>query len=181
MGETEHPEFALNIEPLPPDDPARRRAAERAVLGMREKAEHFYREMVNLRKQSEQDRRRISERVHDLFLDLIEVADSFEDVFGMCEDAEDMEDAEKVAELFRTTYETLLRALQKHGVHRVPVLGKRYDQVEYEGTRIPEPFEVVDVEESEAGSETVRKVIRSLWIRVVGNRLLVLRKAQVVC
>ncbi|MHC4479926.1 MAG: nucleotide exchange factor GrpE [Planctomycetota bacterium] len=182
MAGAEVPEFAINTpvaEPAP-----EREGLERAVLGLREKLEYYFRQSAKLEQRIAEDRERIASRLKQLFVDLIEVVDSFEDVFRMCEEDKALEPAAPVVESFRVTYDTLLRTLQKWGIHQVPVVGKGYDEVAFEGIPIAEPWEVVDVKSKKGrreGEGVARKALRSLWVREGRGSLEVLRRAQVVC
>ena len=111
------------------------------------------------------------------------MADSFEDVFRMFEESRKLKKQKDALECFRTTYHVLLEALETEGIHQVPVLGKTYDGVEYEGVAIPEPWTVVAVESKDGKQKDKRakRVVRGLWVAVSDHKLRVLRRAQVAC
>jgi hypothetical protein len=177
------PEFALDLPvraPAERDDPA---SAEERILGLRTKLEYFYGEMKRGQRKEAAGRRRFAEAERRRLLEFIRVADSFEDVFRMCDENKTMRKQKETLQAFQTTCGILLDVLEDHGAYRVDVTGKSYGDVEFEGVPIPEPWTVVGAprDESLHGKQrTVRRVVRSLWVQVVGDTLSVLRRAQVV-
>lgn len=171
-------EFDIDIVPTAPPPRPIRDARENRVLGLRTKLEFFYSEIKNQQQRKEKDLAEEETKEVQRLLDLVHIADSFEDVFRMCDESKKMRRQKLVRDAFATTYDAFLELLDQNSVFRVDIEGKRYDEVAFRGVAIPEPWRVVENHKPN-GERTVRKVIRSLWVRVVNNRLEILRRAQV--
>lgn len=82
---------------------------------------------------------------------------------------------------YRGCLETALLVLEHrllpHDVHRVPLLGCKYDEVAFEGTKIWHPWTVA--RDSGDGQLRVKRVLRSLWIRLEGGQVKTLQQASV--
>lgn len=153
------------------------------ALGLRGKLEYYYRELKRLQREMAAQSDEAGRAREAFYLEMIQVADSFETVFRMFEDSRKLKKQRDALECFRTTYHVLIEALEAEGIHQVPVLGKTYDGVDYEGVAIPEPWTVVGVEEKDGkrGNKHAKKVLQGLWVAVSDRRLKVLRRAQVMC
>ena len=162
------------------EDAARRSRHDR-VLGLRGKLEYYYGGLKKEQQRNAAEHTKLAGREKAFVLDVIGVADSFENVFRGFEESKKLQKQKDVLECFRTTYETLLDVLEKQGIYQVPVQGKGYNDVVFEGVRIPEPWVVVSVQDTGAKNEkkVAQRVIRALWVRVIGSQVAVLRKAQV--
>ena len=171
-------EFSIDIVPTGPAPRPTRDAREDRMLGLRTKLEFFYSEMKGQQQRKEEDLAEEEKKEVQRLLDLIDIADSFEDVFRMCDKDKKMRRQTQVRKQFATTYDTFLELLENNNVFRVDIKGTQYDDVVFRGVTIPEPWMVVETDKAN-GKRVVRKVLRSLWVRVVHNRLQVLRRAQV--
>jgi len=143
MEHVEVPEFAIAVEPSQPADATERRSKEHTVLGFRERLEYFYAAFKRLERTAATREAEFQRRDNKFFLDVIRVADSFEDVFRMCDEDKKLRKHKAVVEFFQVTYETLIRVLEDWGVYQVPIKGKGYEEVQFQGVPIPEPWEVV--------------------------------------
>lgn len=163
------------------EPPALRASHEDRILGLRTKLEYFYADGKRLQQQQATQRASAEKERNQWLLSVIRVADSFEDVFRMCEDSKHMRKQKETRLAFGETYKLLLEALNECGVHQVDIIGKGYNEVEFAGVQIPEPWSVVSAgtEKERQGKRVVRTVVRSLWVRIADNRLHVLRRAQV--
>jgi len=179
----DRPAFAIGVEPGDPVDPSLRRDADRSVLGLRERAEYFYTKWKELQQEVTGELKAQAKRELKFLLDMIRVADSFEDVLGMYGQPRRwwQRKPEGTMEAFQTTYELLKEKLEAQGVHPVEILGKGYQDVNFEGITIPEPWKVIGAGaeangEGGAAGKVVRKVVRTLWVRKKGKKLQVLRR-----
>lgn len=174
-------EFALTSNPARTQPPAIKASQEDRVLGLRTKLEFFYADAKRSQQQQAEARAATEKEKKQWLLSLIRVADSFEDVFRMCEESKVMRKQKETCKAFEETYKLLLETLAELGVHPVPIVGKGYNDVEFEGIRIAEPWSVVagSNDKDRQGKRVVRTVVRSLWVRMADNRLHVLRRAQV--
>jgi len=163
--------------------PSLLQSAHDRALGLRDKLEYYYREFKRIQQEMATQSNEADQAKEAFHLELIQVADSFEDVFRMFEESRKLKKQKEALECFRTTYHVLLEALETEGVHQVPVLGKTYDGVAYDGVAIPEPWTVVAVEKKKGqqGNKEPKKVLRGLWVAVCDRELKVLRRAQVTC
>ena len=153
------------------------------ALGLRDKLEYYYRAFKRVQQEMATQADEAEQARQAFYLEMIQVADSFEDVFRMFAESRKLKKQKDALECFRTTYDVLLEALETEGVHQVPVLGKTYDGVAYDGVAIPEPWTVVAVEKKKGkqGNKQPKKVLRGLWVTVCDHKLKVLRRAQVTC
>ncbi len=158
------------------------------ALGLHKKLIYYYREFKLAEQANKaQGDKAVRQRMEFLSV-LIELADSFEHVFQMFEDSRKLRKQKEALECFKATYHLLEHTLEAENIHQVDVLGKSYDEVEYHGTHIPEPWKVVvagDVgkrEKARVGKKDgkARKVQRGLWIQVKNDRLIVLQRAEVI-
>ncbi len=177
MAKNEIPEFALPASDAGMQPPAMSASHEDRILGLRTKLEFFYADAKRCQQQQAADRNSTEKEKKQWLLSLIRVADSFEDVFRMCEQSKRMRKQKETRKAFEETYKLFLETLAESGVHRVEIVGKNYNNVEFEGVGIPEPWSVVSA--NDQGKRVVRTVVRSLWVRVVDGQLHVLRRAQV--
>jgi hypothetical protein len=160
-----------------------RRAAEEKVMSVRRMTEYFYAQSKKAEQRAMAAAKQAGQREMGYLGDMIRVADSFEDVFRAVEQDRKLRKQKEAVEAFRTTYLTLLHALENHGVYAVPVLGKKYNEVEFRGVPVPEPWNVVTVSEDpphKRGQGVATRVLRTLWVRVIEGQVAVLRPAQVI-
>ena len=184
MTESRFPEFAVDRGPEEPADAASSRSREDRVFGLRAKLEHYFARMREAEQNEAAANKQSAMRQEALLQQLLDVADSFEDVFRMAEESRKMRKQKEALDAFRLTYEILLDVLEERGIHRIDVVGKRYGNVEFGGVLVPQPWEVIgfDSEGKNGGERSiVKKVLRSLWVRVAKRQLSVFRRAKVVC
>ena len=105
----------------------------------------------------------------------------------LCDANDEMRGAKTVRYAFEVTYASLLDILESHPVHRVPLEGKSYNEVEYDGISIPQPWEVVGKkdedkdrgEKPEQDGKVVHEVLIGLWVESVKGGLRVVRRGKV--
>jgi len=177
------PEFAITIDPAEPSDDKAKAFREGKVLALRGNLDYFYAKLKRAERELEACHAEARMRERDFLLDLIQVADSFDAVFRMFEQDKKLRKRAAAAEQFRATYDTLLHALESKGVHKVPIEGKHYQEVEFRGVPIPEPWEVVHVTKAKKGgkpNKVVTQVLLALWVWQISDRkLLLLRRGKV--
>ncbi len=157
------------------------RSGHERCLALRDRLEYYYSSLKQTQHEHEAGLHAIAKRRKAFYLEVIRVVDSFEDVFRMFDKSHKLKKQQDALAYFHTTYQLLRDALETEGVHQVDIMGLTYDEVELEGITIPEPWVVVGCEEGgEKGrAGRVKEVQRALWVQVAGNRLAVLRRAQV--
>ena len=179
---TDQPEFAVHVESPAPIEPTCRRDATRSVLGLRGRAEHFYVKWKELEQQTAGQDKRQTEQQTQLLLDMIRLADSFDDVFRQCQETRKLRKQKAAIEAFQMTYELLKERLEGWGVYPVEIEGKAYGEVTFQGTEIPSPWTVVGTApqgKGDASAKVVRTVVRRLWVHVKDKKLTVLRRGEV--
>lgn len=172
----------MNPEQIAAIDPAEQRFMDEKVLGVRRLAEYFYQQSKKAERRATTLQKETAGREQDLIMDMIRVADSFEDVFRAFAASKKLSKQKDALEAFTATFDTLLHVLENRGVHRVPIEGKNYGDVVFGNARIPEPWTVVageDISVEKEGRKVVSKVLRPLWVQVMGGEVCVLRRAQV--
>ena len=172
----------INREPTAVIDPSEQRFMDEKVLGIRRLAEYFYQQSKKAERRATMFQKETAGREQDLIIDMIRVADSFEDVFRAFAASRKLSKQKHALGAFTATFDTLVHVLENRGVHQVPIEGKSYGDVVFGNARIPEPWTVVAGENISVGKEgrkIVSKVLRPLWVRVMGGEVFVLRRAQV--
>src|SRR5262245_55546717 len=68
------------------------------------------------------------------------------------------------------------------GVYRVELLGRTYQNVEFNGQKVDDPFEVLEAQQRGKASEIkVREVVSDLWVSRQGDYVKVLQRGKVIC
>lgn len=82
----------------------------------------------------------------------------------------------------QSIHRTVMYLLEELGARRVELLGRTYANVEVDGQKIDDPFDVLESSQKGKLSEiTVREVIEDLWVTHQHGRFEVLRKGKVNC
>lgn len=81
-----------------------------------------------------------------------------------------------------SVHRSVTSLLENLGVVQVELLGKNYENVTYEGTAIPDPFEVLEVRQEGATRKLpVVEVVRPLWVQHAGGKVKIVRSGKVCC
>jgi hypothetical protein len=180
------PEFAIRLEPTNPLSAEVREAIDDKLLGVRGQVEYYYAQQKKIERRNAAALGEATAREKEtagLIKELLRVTDSFEDIFRSSEEDKKLRKQTQALEAFEITYDTLLHVLENHSVHKVPLRGKAYSAVEFRGTKIFEPWTVVDARSGAADgndAKVARRVLRSLWIRETPQGIQILRRGQVV-
>lgn len=179
---TDLTEFEICADSAGPIEPKLLGSADERVLGCRTASEWYYRKWKERDQQADGKREKEAHTEEEMLLHMIDVADSFEDVFRMCRQKWYLRLQKGAIRNFTTTYEMLKHKLaEDYGVHQVEIEGKGYQDVKLGDAKVPEPWEVVGAVEGKGKSDqkVVRAVVRSLWVRVAKGKPTVLRRAKV--
>lgn len=76
----------------------------------------------------------------------------------------------------------LLHILEELGVARVELLGRTYENVEVDGEKIDDPFQILEATQKGKSSEIeVREVVSDLWVRRQHGAIQVVARGKVNC
>jgi len=79
-------------------------------------------------------------------------------------------------------YRCILNVMEHLGMARVELLGQTYENVTFEGHRIDDPFQVIDVkQEGPVRKLPVQEIVSSLWVQRVDGGVRILRQGKVYC
>ncbi len=163
-------------------DPGRAQSREDRLSNLRTARETMLRRLREAEQEVAEIRRDAAAKRKALILDMIAVADEFDSALQTFRGVSKLRRQRQACACIEQLLDAVCHALERADVYRVDIMGKRYNDVEFKGVPIPQPWEVVGSEQRSPVAPkdlTACRVLRSLWVEHRDSSVLVLRRGQV--
>jgi molecular chaperone GrpE (heat shock protein) len=178
------PNALLNFEPAPGPDAKEWTAAEREAVKFSSRFVKKAQELMEARQQLQQlgeENDKLRDRLYRFVIrNLIGVLDNCKAALAQPADASEAGRLEGAT--LSSIVRSLLYVLEQLGARRLELLGRTYENVEVNGQKIDDPFEVLESSQKGKASEiTVREVVGDLWVLERNGYVEVLQRGRVIC